>query len=90
MEGAKVNACNFLLSFGTLAHTSPYANVNEGNAQVTQLWSGLLNEIFLKRHAYHVAFPADATPQDKIALVGSSILVDVALFENDDDGNAGN
>jgi hypothetical protein len=69
----------------------------EETAQVTQLWSGLANEICFKRHAYHVAFPSSSvgpsggaarspcTVEDKLVLIGSSILVDVALFEQDDD-----
>merc|ERR1712146_62764 len=65
------------------------ANVHEGQAQVTQLWSGLANEVCFKRHAYHVGFPSDANMKDKLTLIGSSILVDVALFEKDDNGGGG-
>lgn len=59
------------------------SNIHEGRAQVTELWSGLINEALLKRHAYHVAFPVDASADEKLVLVGSSILVDVAYFERD-------
>jgi len=59
------------------------SNTHEGKAQVTELWSGLVNEVCFKRHAYHVAFPSDATVEDKLVLIGSSILVDVAFFEQD-------
>ena len=76
-------------------------------AQVTQIWSGLANEVCFKRNAYHIAFPvqqSNASPsvplrstspspsplsscsvEDKILLIGSSILIDVAMFETDDD-----
>jgi hypothetical protein len=78
-------------------------------AQVTQLWSGLANEVcFKKRHAYHIAFPvqqsntstastsvplrststsplSSCSIEDKLVLIGSSILIDVAMFENEDD-----
>ena len=64
-----------------------YSNVHEGASQITFLWSGLVNEACLKRHAYHVAFPQDATPEDRLTLIGSSILVDVALHEHEDDNN---
>jgi len=64
----------------------------EENAQITQLWSGLANELCFRRHAYHVAFPenngessAPCSVDDKLVLIGASILVDVALFEKNDD-----
>lgn len=68
----------------------------EQHAQVTQLWSGLANELCFKRHAYHLVFPSNSSSssssstsscpvEDKLVLIGSSILIDVALFENDDD-----
>ena len=68
----------------------------ETNAQVTQLWSGLANEVCFRRHAYHVAFPnssgsssssssSSCEASDKLVLIGSAILLDVALFEKNDD-----
>lgn len=57
----------------------------ETNAQVTQLWSGLANEVCFKRHAYHIAFPSGCEASDKLVLIGSAVLVDVAIFEKDDD-----
>jgi len=70
----------------------------EETAQITQLWSGLANEVCFKRHAYHVAFPTSSpsrttgsgtlsscSVEDKLVLIGSAVLIDVALFESDDD-----
>lgn len=76
----------------------------EETAQVTQLWSGLANEVCFRRHAYHVAFPKShqnhhhgessaagagareaCSVEDKLVLMGAAILVDVAIFEKDDD-----
>lgn len=65
----------------------------EEQAQITQLWSGLANEVCFRRHAYHLAFPRTSAPtsatafsvEDKLVLIGASILVDVALFEKNDD-----
>ena len=68
---------------GEAVHT----NVAEGKAQITSLWSGFFNEVFFKRRAYHVAFPADASPGERVVLMGSALLVDVALYEQDDDSN---
>lgn len=75
---------------GEPIHSSSTAD-GETNAQVTQLWSGLANEVCFKRHAYHVAFPKSGSSstacsvEDKLVLIGASILVDVALFEKNDD-----
>jgi hypothetical protein len=49
----------------------------------------LVNEACFKRRAYHVAFPSGATPEERMLLMGSALLVDVAVFENDDDGDGG-
>eukprot|EP00592_Proboscia_alata_P006711 CAMPEP_0194354512 /NCGR_PEP_ID=MMETSP0174-20130528/2659_1 /TAXON_ID=216777 /ORGANISM="Proboscia alata, Strain PI-D3" /LENGTH=282 /DNA_ID=CAMNT_0039123489 /DNA_START=84 /DNA_END=932 /DNA_ORIENTATION=- len=53
-------------------------------AQVTELWNGLVNEACYKRHAYQVAFPSNATIEEKFTLIGSSLLIDVSLFEKRD------
>lgn len=39
------------------------------------------------KNAYHVAFPTGATPEDKMTLIGSSILVDMVMFEHQDDNS---
>ena len=68
----------------------------EETAQVSQLWSGLANEVCFRRHAHHIAFPRNDTAEhecsteDKLVLIGASILVDVALFEKEDDDEWGN
>lgn len=67
------------------------AQDGEEQAQVTQLWTGLANELCFQRHAYHVAFPPRSTSplscsaEDKLVLIGSSILIDVGLFEKEND-----
>lgn len=63
--------------------------LEDETSQVTFLWSGLVNEACYKRHAYHIAFPEHATMEDRLTLIGSSLLVDVALYEHDDDKNNG-
>ena len=62
-----------------------YAKVQEGTGQITFLWSGWMNELCFNRHAYQIAFPHQATQEERLVLIGSSILVDVALYEHDDD-----
>eukprot|EP00547_Thalassionema_nitzschioides_P000995 CAMPEP_0194207658 /NCGR_PEP_ID=MMETSP0156-20130528/6332_1 /TAXON_ID=33649 /ORGANISM="Thalassionema nitzschioides, Strain L26-B" /LENGTH=347 /DNA_ID=CAMNT_0038934469 /DNA_START=138 /DNA_END=1181 /DNA_ORIENTATION=+ len=60
---------------------------SKSSSQVTFLWSGWANEVLLDRHAYHVAFPVDATPEEKVTLIGSAILVDVTLYEHSNNKN---
>jgi len=60
------------------------------NAQVTQLWAGWNNECCTQRNAYHLVFPDEATTEDKLTLIGSSILIDIIYYEQEkDDGNNG-
>jgi len=59
-------------------------NGGQENAQVTQLWSGLMNECCTQRDTFHVIFPDTATAEEKLALTGSAILIDVLEVENKD------
>lgn len=58
---------------------------NESFAQVDALWSGWANECCRKKSAYHLAFPREATVEEKLILTGSAILIDVNIFEQDSD-----
>lgn len=64
-------------------------NSGSENAQVTDLFSGWKNECCTKRTAYHLVFPDDAPAEDKLTLIGSSILIDVIYAEQDDGGSGG-
>mmetsp|Transcript_22877 Transcript_22877/g.48668 ORF Transcript_22877/g.48668 Transcript_22877/m.48668 type:complete len:298 (+) Transcript_22877:113-1006(+) len=55
------------------------------NAMIDLLWAGLKNECCSQKNAYHVAFPANMTAEEKTVLMGSSLLVDVTMFEQDND-----
>lgn len=57
----------------------------DSKARVDVLWSGWANELCAKRNAYHLAFPHDATVEDKLTLIGSSILLDVTMYEQQGD-----
>lgn len=63
-------------------------NGGEEKAQVTDLWSGVKNQCCTQRNAYHLVFPDDAPAEDKITLIGSSILIDV-IYSEQDNGNGG-
>lgn len=53
------------------------------HAQIDNLWTGWGNECCTLRDAYHVAFPADATVEDKLLLTGAALVIDVTMFEQD-------
>lgn len=62
-------------------------NGGQENAQVTGLFAGWKNAFCTKRDAYHLVFPDDAPPEDKITLLGSSILIDMIYAEQDNSDN---
>ena len=44
-----------------------------------------------QRTSYHLVFPDDAPAEDKLTLIGSSILIDIVYVEQDNgDGGGGN
>jgi hypothetical protein len=84
--GGKCFRVPFILRDPTTKKPLP-SETKETTAQVTNLWSGWANECCMLKNAYHVAFPTGATPEDKMTLIGSSILVDMVMFEHQDDNN---
>jgi len=58
------------------------------NAMVDVLWTGWGNECCTKKNAYHVSFPTQISANEKAVLIGSTLLVDLTMFEQDasDDG----
>lgn len=55
------------------------------DAMVDVLWSGWKNECCSQRNAYHVTFPSGISAEEKAVLIGSTLLVDVAFLEQEDD-----
>ena len=64
-------------------------NKGAENAQMTQLFAGWKNECCTQRNAYHLVFPDDAPAEDKLTLIGSSILTDVLFAEQQGNGDGG-
>ena len=58
------------------------------NSMIDVLWSGWKNECCSQKNAYHVTFPQEMSAQEKAVLMGSTILVDVTMFEVDQDDNS--
>jgi len=53
------------------------------NAMVDVLWSGWENDCCSKKQAYHLIFPANITTEEKAVFMGSTFLVDVTRFEQE-------
>ena len=88
--GAKGKCCKVPFLVRDPATMEPVkTKAKEGDAQVTQLFAGWANECCSEKNAYHLAFPEDATPELKLTLIGSSILLDVVFSEQDDGGGGG-
>lgn len=56
-------------------------------AQVDVLWAGWKHECCTKKNAYHIVFPMDITTDQKLVIMGSNLLVDITMFEQEDDDN---
>jgi len=61
-------------------------NGGKDPAQVTQLWAGVKNAFCTQRDAFHVVYPDNATPEDKLVLTGTAILIDVLEVEQKNEG----
>ena len=53
------------------------------DATITDLWSGFKNECCTKKNIYAVKWPSKATKEMRGTLIGTTLLVDVALFEQE-------
>jgi hypothetical protein len=56
-------------------------NGGQEDAQMTMLWSGIKNEFCTQRDAFHVVYPDNATPEEKLSLTGSVILMNILEVE---------
>jgi len=57
------------------------------NAMIEILWTGWGNECCSSKNVYHVTFPTNISPDEKAVLIGSTLLVDVTMFEQKDDND---
>jgi len=56
----------------------------ESYAQITSLWTGM-KRCCQKKDSYAVHFPEGASKEMKATLIGSNILIDMAIFEQEED-----
>lgn len=57
------------------------------DSMIDVLWAGWKNECCSQKNAYHVTFPNAISAQEKAVLMGSTILVDVTIFEVEQENN---
>jgi hypothetical protein len=57
---------------------------SDSAAQIDSLHSGWGDECCTMRNKYHVAFPRGATAEQKIILTGSALLINVTMFEQEE------
>mmetsp|Transcript_19593 Transcript_19593/g.39170 ORF Transcript_19593/g.39170 Transcript_19593/m.39170 type:complete len:317 (-) Transcript_19593:43-993(-) len=62
---------------------SGFGGSGEKKAQITSLWTGI-KRCCQKKDAYAVHFPQGATKEMKATLIGSNILIDMAIFEQEE------
>lgn len=55
----------------------------EAKAQITSLWTGI-KRACQKKNAYALHFPADADPAMKATLIGANVLIDMTVFEQEE------
>lgn len=60
---------------GTSTDTEP--------AGITDLWAGFKNECCTKKNIYALKFPPDADQAMRATLIGSTLLVDITLYEQE-------
>lgn len=53
-------------------------------AAITDLWTGFQRECCSRRHAYSIKFPPGAKPDVQKTLMGMALLIDLAIFEQQD------
>mmetsp|Transcript_24035 Transcript_24035/g.24308 ORF Transcript_24035/g.24308 Transcript_24035/m.24308 type:complete len:318 (+) Transcript_24035:33-986(+) len=56
-------------------------------AMIDVLWTGWINACCSAKNAYHVTFPTNISSDEKAVLIGSTLLVDVTVFEQQDNND---
>lgn len=53
------------------------------DAEIVDLWAGFKNECCTRKNIYGVKFPPNATKDQKATLVGTTLLIDIAIVEQE-------
>jgi hypothetical protein len=52
--------------------------------KITKLWTDCMKEACTKANNFLTVFPKDATVDDKVLLIGATLLIDYTLFEKEE------
>jgi len=71
----------FRIPFPIRKPEAPYSQLDD--AAITDLWAGMAHECCTNREMYSVKFPSMATEDMKKVLIGTTLLIDITLNEQD-------
>jgi hypothetical protein len=83
-KGAKACRIPFYIRDPVTKEKLDSATPDGTKAAMSDLWAGWKAECCTRRDLYELRFPVGATPEDKMALLGLSHLVDITVFEQDE------
>lgn len=61
---------------------------SEPVGSITKQFSGVVQEMLTDADNFEIKFPNDATPEDKLMIIGTTLMIDYRFFE--DNGNSNN
>jgi hypothetical protein len=62
-------------------------DVNNTDGHIKRLFSGVVQELVSDADNFELIFPVDATPEDKLLLIGNVLMIDYRYYE---DGGSNN
>ena len=80
-DGPKGKCCRVPFVVRNPQTKEPIVTGHSSHAQIDNLWTGWKHECCTQKDAYHVLFPIDASQEEKLILLGSTLLVDLTMFE---------
>lgn len=62
--------------------TFNYSESSTPVGSISKKFSGLIQELFTDADNFEVFFPEDATPEDKLMILGTTLMIDYRYFED--------
>lgn len=78
---------------GNFCYSEKFFNIYDSDSEmkeensigmITKKYSDCIEELYLNANSYVTDFPKDATADDKLLIIGVTILIDYTLFEKED------
>lgn len=80
--------CGFMCKKCAETKFDIFSSFNELNSERTPVgsiikkFSGFMKEIFTDADNFEIFFPQDATPEDKLMIIGTTLMIDYRFFED--------